>query len=127
MKLIKCIAVLAGFLMMTSSISAQTYVNGDQALQILMQTVEDMEAQGQQLWDQGQLSQVHDLSYKYQYSIRMIHNIQAGAAVANAVATSLPLEPYQVAFINTGDRLIETNFQGRVNSLRTWAIGLLTL
>ena len=107
-------------------LSSQVYVNSDQAVTILQQEIEDLEAQGMQLWSQKNSTALYDLGYKYRYASRMLGQINSGATVANAVEVSLPAEPFVIGIAESGEKFDDPNFEFRKTSLRNWARQLLT-
>ena len=122
---LKFIFVLA-FGLMSMGISAQTYVSSDEAIQILTQEVEDLQTIGEQLWASNKTQEAYELGYRYRYALRMLENIQAGAAVSNAVQISVPSEAFVLGVIDNGQTYNDPNFSTRQDQLRNYGRTLLT-
>ena len=108
-----------------STISAQTYINGDQAVEVLKQEIEDLHDRGFNAYNSGNHQLVYDMGYQYRYALEILEKIQAGMSVANAVETSLPVVPFILGNLETGQTFADSNLEARQAALRAYARNLL--
>jgi hypothetical protein len=119
--------VLAFTFFSVSTVSAQTYVSGDQAVEILKQEVEDLQDRGFTAYNAGNHSLVYDLGYQYRYALGMIEKIQTGSSVANAIEAALPNVPFILGNLETGLTHTDSQMDLRRNQLRNYGKNLLTI
>jgi hypothetical protein len=110
----------------STQVSAQTYVNADQAVQILKNEIESLQERGFNAYNNGSHQLVYDLGYQYRYALKIAENIQSGMSVINAVETSLPVVPFLLGNLETGMTFGDSNLEVRRNALRNYARQLLT-
>lgn len=121
---VSAMAVVFSFLSF-SAISAQNYVNADQAIQILKTEIESLQDRGFDAYNNGNHELVYTMGYQYRYALKIAESIQTGMSVANAVETSLPVVPFNLGNLETGQTFGDSNLEVRREALRSYARSLL--
>ena len=111
----------------SQSAFSQTFVSGDQAVEILKQEVEDLQDRGFTAYNAGNHSLVYDLGYQYRYALAMIEKIQTGSTVANAIETALPTIPFILGNLDTGLTHADSNMDLRRTQLKNYGTNLLRI
>lgn len=119
--------VIGSFALFLPEAHAQSYVDGQTAIQILQEQVLGLQAQSQQIDPFSQQELLFDIAYRIKYAQDIVESIQQqGLAVSYAIDTKLPAEKFQAVDHNTGDvtqsakTLDELRF-----ALKAWIVPLL--
>lgn len=110
-------AIMA-FLFTSTQASAQTgYVPGDQAVQILKNEVNALQAQVDDAIQNARKQEAFELATRMSYYTTVTGKIRNGMDVLNAVETSLPTTS-PVVYETTGEKAGGYDLQSRRNQLR---------
>lgn len=126
-KALMVISIFSSFTLFHSEAQAQSYVDGQRAIQILQEQIHGLQAQSQQVDPFNQQELLFDIAYRIKYAQDVMESIQQqGLAVSYAIDTKLPTEEFEAVDHNTGDvtqsakTLDELRF-----ALKSWIVPLL--
>jgi len=118
--------LVLGFLM-PIQVSSQAYVSGEEAIEILKNQVEQIQIQGQSLYESGSDQEAFDLGYRLRFAQSMLEKLSAGSSVATALESSLPNSPFVLGNVETGKTYDNTSDLHQVRTaLLEWGRDLLT-